>query len=230
MVIGARPALTISSTSSSSSSMGASTITTGGLPCSLNLAFRLLRALGVDAPLADEHLLAGQIVHGGNRRRARAGDHHFVDIGAGRVREGDEFLALGRDGHHRGDHVDQAADEGRVELVALHRHQHHVHLEVPGLQVLVELALEQLRPLVGDPALLPLVDEVVRAVEGHADADRAPLDHLVEVASERLPDDEPRGFRKRVVRRRGWRNWLVAARRRGRRGRLTPWPAAPRAS
>ena len=160
----------------------------------------------IGARLADEHLLTGQIVHRGDRRRARPGDHHLAHVGARRLREGDELLQLGPDGHHGRDHVDLAAREGRIQLIARHRHDHHVHLEVARLQVLVQIVLERLQGLVGDPALLPLVDEVVRAVERHGHANRAALDHLVEVAGERLVHHEPHAFRQGVVRRRRLRD------------------------
>ena len=150
---------------------------------------------------AHEHFLAGQIVQRGDRRRTRSGDDHFVHIGPGRIREGDELLALRRDGHHRRDQVDLAVLERGIQLIARHRHHDHVHLEVPGLQVFVQIGLEQLGPLVGHPAFLSLVDEVVRAVEGHADANHATLDHLVEVARERLPHQLAYVLRQRVHRR-----------------------------
>ena len=44
--------------------------------------------------LADEDFLAGEIVDRGDRRRARPGDDDFVDVGARRLREGDELLPL----------------------------------------------------------------------------------------------------------------------------------------
>ena len=86
-----------------------------------------------------------------------------------------ERLQLGRDGHHRGDHVHFAAYEGGVQLIARDWHDHDVDLEVAGLQVRVQIVLEQLQRLVGNPPLLPLVDEVVRAVEGHGHANHATL-------------------------------------------------------
>ena len=55
-----------------------------------------------------------------------------------------------------------------VELIARHRHDDDVHLEVAGLQVRVQIVLERFQRLVRQAPLLPLVDEVVRAVEGHA--------------------------------------------------------------
>ena len=174
----------------------------GRLAARLQLLVQAGEALVIDARLSDEHLLAGQIVHRGDRRRSWPGDHHFAHVGARRLREGDELLQLGPDGHHGRDHVDLAAREGRVQLIARHRHDHHVHLEVAGLQVRVQIVLEQLQRLVGHPTLLPLVDEVVRAVERHGHANRATLDHLVEVAGERLVHHEPHAFRKGVVRRR----------------------------
>ena len=170
----------------------------------------------VDAPLADEHLLAGQIVNSLDRRRSWPGDDDFVDAAARRHREGDEFFPLGGHGHHGRDHVHRAARESGVELLARHRQDDHVDLEVAGLQVRVEIVLEQLQRLVRQSALLPLVDEVVRAVERHGYADRAALDHLVEVAGERLLQHLPHLFRKRVVGRGCWRERrLVRCRCRG---------------
>ena len=122
--------------------------------CRLAARFQLLvqadEALVIDARLSDEHLLTGQIVHRGDRRRARSGDHHFADVGARRLGEGDELLHLGPDGHHGRDHVDLAAREGGIQLIARHRHDDDVHLEVARLQVRVQIVLECLQGLVGD--------------------------------------------------------------------------------
>ncbi len=91
MVIGARPALTISSPSSSSRTVGASTNTAGGLPARHQLLVQLDEALLINAPFADEHLLAGKIVQRGDGRRAWSGDDYFADVRARRLREGGEL-------------------------------------------------------------------------------------------------------------------------------------------
>ena len=104
------------------------------LAARLQLLVQLDEALLIDAPFADEHLLTGEIVHRGDRRRAWPGDHDFAHIGARRLREGRELLQLGPDGHHGRDHVHLAARQSGVQLIARHRHDHHVHLEVAGLQ------------------------------------------------------------------------------------------------
>ena len=68
------------------------------------------------------------------------------------VRVGSEKAAssssFGPDGHHRRDHVDLAVREGGIQLIARHRHDHHVHLEVAGLQLRVQIVLERLQRLV----------------------------------------------------------------------------------
>ena len=69
-----------------------------------------------------------------------------------------------------------------------------MHLEVARFEVGVQIVLERLQSLVRQPALLPLIDEIVRAVERHADANDTALDHLVEVAGERLVHQESEGF------------------------------------
>ena len=88
-----------------------------------------------------------------------------------------------------------------------------MHLEVASLEVRVQIVLEQLQRLVGEPAFLPLVDEVVRAVERHGHANRAPLDHRIEVSGERLVHHEPHAVRERVIRRGRLRDCRVSRRR-----------------
>ena len=66
-------------------------------------------ALVIGAHLANEHLATGQVVHGGDRRRTRPGDHDLTHVGACRLREGHDLLELGPDGLHGGHHVDRAA-------------------------------------------------------------------------------------------------------------------------
>jgi hypothetical protein len=65
------------------------------LAARLQLLVQRDEALLVDAPFADEHVLAGEIVQCADRRRAWSGDHHLTDVGARRLREGDQFLPLG---------------------------------------------------------------------------------------------------------------------------------------
>ena len=157
----------------------------GLAPC-LQADVQFREAVVIDAVFSHEHRLAGQVVDRGDRRRARSGDHHFIHVGAGRLRESRNHLQFWPHRHHGRDHVDGAFQEGRPQHVARHRHHHHVQFEIAGLQLLVQIVLERLERLVGQPALLPLVDEVVGAVERHAHANRAALHHLVEVAGERL--------------------------------------------
>ena len=154
----------------------------------------------IDAGLADEHLLTRQIVERRDARRARTGDDHFADVGARRLRESRDFLQLRPDRDHGRDHVNLAAFEGLVQLIARQRHDHHVHLQVPRLQLGVQVAFERLQGFIGDSALLPPVDEVVRAVERHGHANRAVLDHPVEVAGERRVHQEPNVSRQGIER------------------------------
>ena len=197
---------------------------TTGLPRAFNCVVQLGEGVVIRARFSDEHRLAGQIVDRGNRRRSRPGDHHLAHVGARRLGEGGDRLQFGPDRHHRRDHVHLALQEGWSQQIARHRHDHHVHLEVARLEVRVQIVLERLERLVRQPALLPLVDEVVRAVERHAHANRAALDHLVEVAGERLVHHEPHRFREGIERRGGVRDGRVgrggARRSRRRRRRL----------
>ncbi len=164
---------------------------TDGLAACFQLRVQLGDGAVVGARSSDEHRLARQIVHRGNRRRSRSGDHHLAHVGARRLGKGGNRFQLGPDRHHRRDHVDLALQEGRSQQIARHRHDHHVDLEVARLEVRIQIGLEQLERLVRQPALLPPVDEVVRAVERHADANRAALDDLVEVSGERQVRLEP---------------------------------------
>ena len=109
-VIGTRPAFTISSTSSSSRTTGASSITIG--------AFRAPSTrhsgggvLVVEASLSNEHCLTRKIVHRSNRRRSRTGDHHFAHVGARRSGERNELLPVWSDGQHSGNHIHPATRE-----------------------------------------------------------------------------------------------------------------------
>ena len=85
--------------------------------------------------LADEYLLAGQIVNRGDRRRSGPVTTTWFTL----VRVGSEkATSFSRSGVT----VTIAATmstlplgERRIQLVARHRHDHHVHLEVAGLQV-----------------------------------------------------------------------------------------------
>ena len=151
----------------------------GRLAAGFELLVQLGKALGIEALFADEYLLAGQIVERRDRWRARPGYHDFAHIGPGRLRKARECPSLGRHRQHRGDEVDLAGQEGRGQLIARQRHGRDVHLEVAGLQVGVQIVLELLDRLVGQAALLSLVDEVMGAVEGHPHANHAALDHLV---------------------------------------------------
>ncbi len=72
-----------------------------------------------------------------------------------------------------------------------------VHLVVDaGLEVLVQPFLDELPVVVRHTALYALVDEVERAIERDADPHEPPLDHLVEVARERLQDGLAHGGRQ----------------------------------
>ena len=86
--------------------------------------------------------------------------------------------------------------ERQTQLVARHRHEHDVHAQVPCLMFLVQDLLELLERVVGDPALLPLVDEVVRLRVGRQHADPAPLDHPVEIPGPFLEDEVGRHRRR----------------------------------
>ena len=183
------------------------------LAARLQLGVQADEALVIDAPFADEDLLAGQIVHGDDRRRSRPRHHDFAHVGPRRLREGDQRLPLGGDGDHGGDHVHFAARERGVELIARHWHEHDVDLEVSGFQVRVQIVLEQFQGLVRQPPLLPVVDEVMGAVERHPHANRATLDHFLVVAGERLVQHELYGFGEGVVRRGCCRDGRLVCRR-----------------
>jgi hypothetical protein len=62
------------------------------------------------------------------------------------VRVGSEkatsFLQFGSDGDHGRHHVGLAGPERGIELIARHRHDHDVHLEVARRQVRVQIVLE----------------------------------------------------------------------------------------
>ena len=181
----------------------------GGLAACFQLRVQLGDAVVIRARCPDEHRLAGQIVDRGNRRRSRPGDDHLAHVGARRLGEGGDRLQFGPDRHHRRDHVHLALQEGWSQQIARHGHDHHMHFEVARLEVRIEIGLEQLEGLERQPALLPPVDEIVRAIERHAHAKRAALDDLVEVSGERLVRHEPHRFGEGIHRRGGVRDGRV---------------------
>ena len=73
------------------------------------------QVLEVTTELAGEDLLAGQVRHGGNGRRAGAGDQDLADIHPGGIAEGDELLQLGRHRDLRRHQVHLAVDERRQQ-------------------------------------------------------------------------------------------------------------------
>ena len=164
-----------------------------GLATCFQLVVQLGEGVVICAGFSDEHVLASQIVDRGDRRRSRSGDHHLAHIGARRLGERGNRLELRPDRHHRRDHVHLTVQEGWSQQIPRHRQDDHMHLEVARLEVRVQIVLERFERLVRQPTLLPLVDEVVRAVERHADANRAALDHFVEVSGERFV--QPRAAR-----------------------------------
>ena len=180
-----------------------------GLAACFQLRVQLDDAVVIGARRPDEHRLAGQIVDRGNRRRSRPGDDHLAHVGARRLGEGGNRLQFGPDRHHRRDHVHLALQEGWSQQIARHGHDDHMHFEVARLEVRVQIGLEQLEGFERQPALLPPVDEVVRAVERHADAKRAALDDLVEVSGERLVRQVPHRFGEGIHRRGGVRDGRV---------------------
>ncbi len=72
-------------------------------------------------------------------------------------------------------------------------------LRLPVLSSLLSSVVEGLERFVGQSAFLALVDEIVRAVVSDADANGAALDHLVEVAGERLVQHLLNGIGQRIV-------------------------------
>ena len=143
----------------------------------------------IAARLPDVDLLAGQLLHRGERRRSRCRDDDLVHLRLGRGTEVHELQAFGGDGQARDRHVDATVTERRPQLVSRHGQEREVQLDVALREVLlVDLVFEHLAGLVGEAALHALVDEVVGLAVGDADADHAPFEHLVEVARERLEE------------------------------------------
>jgi hypothetical protein len=94
--------------------------------------------------------------------------------------------ALGRDGEGgRGD-VALAGHEPRQQLVARDRDHDDVERDDLVAELLVELLLELLHGIVGDPDLAPAIHEIENRVLDRQHANQAPLEHPVQVALERL--------------------------------------------
>ena len=111
---------------------------------------------------------------------------HLADAGREGLGEVHLLLPLGRDGERGGRDVALPGQEPRDELVARHRDRDDVHGHDLVAELLVQLLLEGLDRLVGDPDLAAAVDEVEDRVLHGEHADDPPLHHAVEVALERL--------------------------------------------
>ena len=157
------------------------------MPLRLQLLVQGGDALVVDAALADEHFLARR----DRRRELIAGapgpvtTTWLTPVRVG-IEKATSFSRSGVTVTIAATMSTLPAASAGIELLPRHRHHHDVHLEVAGLQLRVQVRLELLQRLEGHAAFLALIDEVVRAIEGDADANRAALDHRVEIAGERL--------------------------------------------
>ena len=173
-------------------------------PFRRELLVQLFQSLPGAAVAACVDIPAGEIVDASDRWRARAGDDHFADVRADRIREIDHRLELRPDDDLGEDQVDLAIDQRGAHLVTRERHEDHVDLG-RGLrpEFLVQVVLESHAHLVGGTALRPLVHEVEGPVGGDPDADDAARRHLVQIAGERLGEVLSHPLRqRRLVRRR----------------------------
>ena len=162
-VIGTRPALTISRMSSSSNTSGASSMTTAAFPRALSWVFTLVRLSYYALALRTNTLWPARSFTAAMAGAPGPRDHHLAHVRPRPLGEGGDRFQFGPNGRHGCDHVDLA--------------------EVARFEVRVQIALERLQSLVRQPALLPLIDEVVCAVERHAGANDTALDHLVEATA-----------------------------------------------
>ena len=132
------------------------------------------------------HLVAGEVVERGERRRRRPGDHDLDHRLVGRDREIDALRALRSDGEVGDSEVTGALQQSRQQLLARGRQRDHGNW--PGLQLvlLVEVDLEVLERVRHQAALRALVVEEQRPRVRHQHPYHAPLEHAVEVAAPRL--------------------------------------------
>ena len=119
------------------------------LPALRELLVERDQAVAVGAARPREDLLAGQVVHRRNRRRARAGDQDLAHVRTRGIAEVHELLELGPDRDLGGHEVDHAIDERRGQHLARQRHEHHEDLVVGArLEVRVQAFLDELAVVV----------------------------------------------------------------------------------
>ncbi len=197
----------------------------GRLACGLEARVEPPQVLGVAARKTDVDLLARQVLEAGHRGSGGAGDQHLPHAAHEGIREVHLLLPLGRDGELGGGDVALAGEQARNELVARHRDRDDVDRDDLLAELLVELLLEGLDRLVGDPDLAPLVDKVEDRVLHGQDPDDPPLEHAVEVATERL-DEEGCDARRQRGRLRHLGGFRARLRRRGRVRALSLLPSS----
>ena len=130
----------------------------------------------------DVHLFAAQVGERGDRAEIRS---RYDDLGYVRLdrrREGNSLFALGRDHDSVSDHVSHALRQGRLDLVGTHRKERDFHVQLAGLQLLVDELLELLQRLVHDALGMSFVVEEADGIDQDEGANVAVLRHLIEIA------------------------------------------------
>ena len=144
-------------------------------------------ALVVAARLPDDDLFAAQVVDGLELRFVRAGrpgDDDLVHSGHEGLGEVHELSARVGNSDVPDRDVAIALGEPGDQLFTPDRNDDDEDAQVSGRELLVQLLLELLQGLVGEPALLAADEEVVRLAVGNECAHHASFDHRVDVALE----------------------------------------------
>jgi len=141
-----------------------------------------LQVLPVTAGRPHPDFPAGEIVEAPDVRSGRAGDHDLLNAGHGRIGKIHQLLPFRGDSQVAQGQVAAALDQVLEQLVAANRDGHHVDLERPGAELLVEDLLEFPEHLRGYPALVAPVDEEIRFAVRNQRPDVPALDHAVQVA------------------------------------------------
>ncbi len=137
----------------------------------------------IAARAAYVHAAAGELLDRGGRRHLRRGHQQFADVFRGGRGEVDQLHALRRHGEPAGGDVAGARGQRRQQLIAGNGNEDHANrarlVLVRGIEIFLELHAE----VVGDAALLSLVDEIESLAVHHQHAHGAFFQQRRQVAA-----------------------------------------------
>jgi hypothetical protein len=162
----------------------------------LRLSFALVIARG----LPEVDLFAREVLGGGERLGAWAADRDLHGVAHERLGEVDVLEALGRDRQVAHGDIPLAFEQAGDHLASIHGDAHHGKAHVSGLELLVEIRLQEPRHVVGEAALDRAIDEIVGLRVRDEDPNYSPLDHPVEIADPLFARKSEPGFPRRARR------------------------------